>query len=59
MKDDPHLSEFEAKILHYKELEQQIVAEEEHYDVGPIALCTGQFTGHSAGGRNIYLISHI
>ena len=41
MRDDPRLSEFEGKILHYKDLERQIIAEEEHYDVGPIALRTG------------------
>lgn len=46
MKEDPRLSEFEAKILHYKDLEQQIVAEEEHYAVGPIALRTGTLVDH-------------
>ena len=42
MKQDPHLSEFEAKILYYEELEQEINSEQEHYDVGPIALYTGK-----------------
>ena len=43
MKDDPKLSEFETQIIYYEELEQQILAEPEHYEVGPIALYTGQF----------------
>ncbi|ESO89757.1 hypothetical protein LOTGIDRAFT_192667 [Lottia gigantea] len=40
MKDDPKLSEFEAKIHHYNELEKQIMSEPEYYDVGAIALYT-------------------
>jgi dynein heavy chain len=42
MKQDPRLSEFEAEILHYEELEAQIMAEAEYYNVGPIALFTGK-----------------
>ena len=42
MKQDPRLSEFEAMILHYRDLEADIMAEKEHYDVGPIALYTGK-----------------
>ena len=41
MTQDPNLSEFEAQILYYEELERDINAEQEHYDVGPIALFTG------------------
>ena len=42
MKQDPRLSEFEAQILHYEELENQINSEAEYYNVGPIALYTGE-----------------
>ncbi|XP_055955514.1 dynein axonemal heavy chain 5 isoform X2 [Patella vulgata] len=40
LKEDPKLSEFEAKIRHYEQLEIQIMAEPEYYDVGAIALYT-------------------
>ncbi|XP_048253391.1 dynein axonemal heavy chain 5-like isoform X2 [Haliotis rufescens] len=40
MKDDPKLSEFEAKIKHYEEQEVRINNEPEYYDVGAIALYT-------------------
>ena len=42
LKDDPKLSEFEQKIKYYEELENEIAAESEFYDVGPIALYTGK-----------------
>lgn len=41
MKTEPRLSEFEWKIVHYEQLELQINAEREYYNVGPIALYTG------------------
>ncbi len=41
MQNKPGLPEFESEILHYEELEYQIMNEAEHYDVGPIALFTG------------------
>ncbi|KAK7469850.1 hypothetical protein BaRGS_00036128, partial [Batillaria attramentaria] len=40
MKDDPKLSEFEAQIKHYEQLEVEIMGFKEYYDVGPIALYT-------------------
>lgn len=40
-KEDPKLSEYEAKIKHYEELEVEINGLPEFYDVGPIALYTG------------------
>jgi len=40
LKDNPKLSEFEHKIKYYEELEVNINAEPEYYDVGPIALFT-------------------
>ena len=43
LKDDPKLSEFEQKIRYYEELEMEIAAESEYYDVGPIALYTGEY----------------
>ena len=43
MKQDPRLSEFETQILHYEDLETQIQAEAEFYNVGPIALYTGKY----------------
>lgn len=42
LKCDPKLSEFEAQILHYKELEKSIVQEPDSYSVGAIALVTGK-----------------
>lgn len=45
MKEDPKLSEFEGKIKHYEELENEIMSEPEYYDVGPIALYTGETQG--------------
>ena len=42
LKDDPRLSEFEAKIRYHEQLENEITNEPEYYDVGPIALYTGQ-----------------
>lgn len=42
MKEDPHLSEFEGQVFYYEGLEREIMAEAEHYDVGPIALYTGK-----------------
>ncbi|XP_052714224.1 dynein axonemal heavy chain 5-like isoform X2 [Crassostrea angulata] len=39
-KEDPKLSEYEAKIKHYEELEVEINGLPEFYDVGPIALYT-------------------
>ena len=44
MKEDPKLSEFEAQIKHYEDLEVEIMGLPEFYDVGPIAL----YTGHCA-----------
>ena len=41
MKQEPKLSEFEAMIVHFEEVEEAINMEPEHYDVGPIALFTG------------------
>lgn len=41
-KEDPKLSEYEAKIKHYEELEVEINGLPEFYDVGPIALYTGR-----------------
>ena len=41
-KDDPKLSEYETKIKHYEELEVEINGLPEYYDVGPIALYTGE-----------------
>ena len=41
LKEDPKLSEFEAQIKHYEELEVGIMGLPEYYDVGPIALYTG------------------
>ncbi|XP_064640332.1 dynein axonemal heavy chain 5-like isoform X2 [Lineus longissimus] len=40
MKQDPKLSEYEAMIRHYEEMETEIMAEPEWYDVGAIALYT-------------------
>ena len=37
-----HVSEFEAMILHYKDLEAKIIREKEHSDVGPITQYTGK-----------------
>ncbi|CAH1780133.1 unnamed protein product, partial [Owenia fusiformis] len=42
MKQEPKLSEFQFKILHYEDLEAMIKAEPEFYDVGPIALYTAK-----------------
>ena len=42
MKEDPKLSEFEAQIKHYEDLEVEIMGLPEFYDVGPIALYTGR-----------------
>ena len=42
MKLSPRLSEFESQILYYIEREKDIMAEDTHYDVGPIALFTGR-----------------
>ena len=42
MKQDPKLSEFEAKIKSYEELEVQIMSEPEYYDAGAIAIYTGK-----------------
>ena len=42
LKTDPKLSEFEAQILHYKELEKRISLEPESYNVGAIAIVTGK-----------------
>ena len=41
LESDPKLSEFEAQILHYKDLEQRIMEEPESTSVGAIALFTG------------------
>lgn len=41
LKDDPKLTEFEAQIRHYEQLEVEIMGLSEYYDVGPIALYTG------------------
>ena len=41
MKEDPGLTEFETEILKYEQMEVDIMAQAEHYDVGPIALYTG------------------
>ena len=43
MKEDPKLSEFEAQIKHYEDLEVEILGLPEFYDVGPIALYTGHW----------------
>ena len=51
LKDDPKLGEFEQKIKYYEELEMEIAAESEYYDVGPIALYTGML-GSAGGGRH-------
>lgn len=37
----PQLSEFELQINFYEQLEQQFMAEADHYNVGPIAIYTG------------------
>ena len=37
-----HVSELEAMIVHYKDLEAKIIEENEHYDVGPITQYTGK-----------------
>lgn len=42
IKQEPRLGEFEAQIFHYEDLEKQIMAEKEYYNVGPIALYTGR-----------------
>ena len=42
MKQEPRLGEFEAQIVHYEQLERQIAAEKEYYNVGPVALYTGE-----------------
>ena len=42
-KENPKLSEYEAKIKHYEELEVQINGLPEYYDVGPIGMYTGKF----------------
>jgi dynein heavy chain len=42
LKNDPKLSEFEAQILHYKELERRILLEPESYSIGAIAIVTGK-----------------
>ncbi|CAC5424902.1 unnamed protein product [Mytilus coruscus] len=39
-KENPKLSEYEAKIKHYEEMEVQINALPEYYDVGPIGMYT-------------------
>ncbi|XP_052062310.1 dynein axonemal heavy chain 5-like isoform X2 [Mytilus californianus] len=39
-KENPKLSEYEAKIKHYEEMEIQINALPEYYDVGPIGMYT-------------------
>lgn len=44
LKDDPKLPEFEAQVKNYEELEVEIMGLAEFYDVGPIALYTGQYT---------------
>ena len=43
MKQDPRLSDFEGQIVYYEELEAEIMAEAEYYNVEPIALFTGQW----------------
>ncbi|XP_077982678.1 dynein axonemal heavy chain 5-like [Glandiceps talaboti] len=40
MKEDPKLGDFNAMILYYKDLENQILEEPEFYNVGAIALFT-------------------
>jgi dynein heavy chain len=42
LKEDPKLTEFEAEVKRYEELEVEIMGLAEFYDVGPIALYTGQ-----------------
>ena len=42
MQEDPKLSEFEAQVKHYEALEVEIMGLPEFYDVGPIALYTGE-----------------
>ena len=53
MKQEPRLGEFEAQILHYEQLERQIAAEKEYYNVGPVAL----YTGESESRRNVTGVS--
>jgi dynein heavy chain len=43
LKQDPKLSEYEGMIRHYEEMESEIKAEPEWYDVGAIALYTGEW----------------
>ncbi|XP_025115342.1 dynein heavy chain 5, axonemal-like isoform X3 [Pomacea canaliculata] len=40
LKEDPKLSEFEAQIKHYEQLEVDIMGLPEYYDVGPLAMYT-------------------
>lgn len=44
LKEDPKLSEFEAQIKHYEQLEVDIMGLPEYYDVGPLAMYTGEYT---------------
>lgn len=39
---EPKLNDFQNMILHYRELEEKIQAEPEFYNVGALALFTGQ-----------------
>ena len=41
LEQKPKLSDFQATIVHYRELEEAIMAEPEFYNVGAIALYTG------------------
>lgn len=55
-KENPKLSEYEAKIKHYEEMEIQINALPEYYDVGPIGMYTGKtLTFNDLFGENLTL----
>ena len=47
MTREPRLSEFEWQIISYEDLERQINSEREYYNVGAIALYTGQYCWYS------------
>lgn len=43
----PKLGDFQSMLLHYSELEAEIEAEPEFYNVGAIALFTGEYDGQA------------
>ncbi|EDO35603.1 predicted protein [Nematostella vectensis] len=57
LQNDPKLSEFEAQILHYKEMEQTIVQEPESYSVGSIALMTEKLKSSLCAETKAWCIS--